>query len=992
MLNHFASRLGLNAIPAGNGILPNLTSSPKRLFVAALFALLVTFPVETQAQQPVRVPADQPDLQSAISAVSDGGVIEIATGTYAAPTGGFTLYDVPKRMTIRAASGAQVSLTGGGTHDILRFANSSISAGRPVTFEGITFSNGRTTTNFLGGAMTLVNAQAVFINCAFQNNAGNAPATGGGAQWINLAEVSFEGCTWSGNTSPNYGAGMSALESKVYIRDSRFIGNRVNGPGHIPNAPGGAIFVTQSTLHIATSSFEGNQAGYVGGAIYALGNWQNPEGVPSVDLQISNSSFTNNTASRDPSVSFTSPTAGGAIHVEDQTTLKLFNCRFTNNIAGQGGAISLYRAVTEIDGCVFSANRTIGTGSAEGIGGTIIGLSSDGVDPSTGYGTINRRAVQLDIRDSLFRGTGGGGADGRQGGAIFVNGDENAAYGLNGVRQNGTVASNRGVVNLTRVAFADFSVANSGAISGTGGAVMAHFVTLSIDSSVFQNCVASDFGGALEAIGGANVVMTRTTIAGCKAGSLGGAITMFGGNLNITQSNFVQNQITGSGNGSVLTTAPVAASTSIPAEPISGTISDCVFSNNSGGATIYDGDRDTPPYNLLQYSSNAIFSANGSVAYDGDYVSASTVAQLNQLVMHRSDGTTTIKAPLPANVAPTSAPVVAALLMIPPTIVQRGAPGETLPISSHLAYSAGGGAAVLDGTVQGSSSGIVPTIVNGVHTLTVGSTSVSTVPPPSLALNISTRLPVGTGQNVLVGGFIIQGPVPKNVIIRAMGPSLPMADVLQDPFLELHDGTGATIATNDNWRSTQIGGLVASGQSIEIQASTLAPSNDAESAIIATLNPGAYTAVVRGATNGTGIAVVEAYDLDSDNSSTLANISTRGFIQTGDNVMIGGFILGGGTGATRVVVRGIGPSLGAFGITNPLLDPMIELHNANGTLIDSNDNWRTNQAVIQSTGLQPGNDAESALLLSSPAPGAYTVILRGTNGGTGVGVVEAYVF
>lgn len=160
--------------------------------------------------------------------------------------------------------------------------------------------------------------------------------------------------------------------------------------------------------------------------------------------------------------------------------------------------------------------------------------------------------------------------------------------------------------------------------------------------------------------------------------------------------------------------------------------------------------------------------------------------------------------------------------------------------------------------------------------------------------------------------------------------------------------------------------------------------------VIATLSPGAYTAVVRGANNTTGIAVVEGYDLDAHQSSKLANISTRGFIQTGDNVMIGGFIMGGGAGATWVVVRGIGPSLGA--LTNPLADPMIELHDANGALVDSNDDWRTNQAVILSTGLAPTHDAESALLLVNPAPGAYTAVLRGKNNGTGVGVAEVYVF
>jgi hypothetical protein len=456
---------------------------------------------------------------------------------------------------------------------------------------------------------------------------------------------------------------------------------------------------------------------------------------------------------------------------------------------------------------------------------------------------------------------------------------------------------------------------------------------------------------------------------------------VFATNLHMTGTNLVQNQITGNGNGAALVTGPVSAGNGVPlATDAAGLIENCVFANNSGGETIYDSDGTNPPFNRVQYGTNRIFPGDRTTYYN-DLGGARTVAELNALTMPRSGGTTTIKAPT-ANIGLTSAPVVGALLMVPPAILQSGGPGETLPIPSYLGYASNGGNVVLDGTPQANSSGIVQTSVNGVHTLTVGSSSFGTVPPPAAALNISTRLPVGTSQNVLIGGFIVQGTTPKNVIIRAIGPSLPLAGALQDPFLELHDGTGAAIATNDNWRSTQM---------VDIYASSLAPVNDAESAIVATLNPGAYTAVVRGANNSTGIAVVEAYDLDADRSSKLANIATRGSIQTGDNVMIGGFIVGGGIGPTKVLVRGIGPSLGAFGITSPLIDPMLELHDSNGVLIDSNDDWRTNQALIQPTGLQPANDAESALLLSNPAPGAYTVILRGKNNGTGVGVVEAYV-
>ena len=962
------------------------------LLVATLLALIAAFPARSQAQQVVAVPTSQPDLQTAIAAVPDGGIIEIATGTYTAPVGGFTLYDIPKAMTIRASAGAQVTLSGEGTHDIIRFANSDISAGRLVTFERITFSNGRTITDFLGGALTIVNAKAVFKDCTFQDNLGNAPFSGGGAQWINESEVYFENCVWSGNTSPNYGAGLSGLNSQIYIRGGQFLGNRVNIPGHIPNAPGGAIFVTQCKLQITTTRFEGNAAGYVGGAIYALGDWQSPSNLPSVDLEISNSSFINNNASRDGSVLFGNPTVGGAIHVEDQTTLRIYNCRFTNNTAQQGGAISNYRAITEIDGCVFQGNQVGGTGSADGIGGAIFAISPDLSDPSTGFGSINRPNAQLDVRNSVFIGAGNGSPDARQGGAIFALGDENAAYGLNGVQQNGSQESNHTIVNLRNVIFSDLTVADSGGILGTGGALTVHFTTLNATNSIFQNCAASGFGGAVEAIGGSTVTMTQNTIARCRAGLLGGGFLIFGGNLNISSSNFVQNQLTDTANGSAILISPLSGSGGIPDYEVAGMISDCVFANNSGGITVYDADRNAPPFNRVQYSGNTIFTTNENVAYHVDIANGSTVAELNQLVIQRSDGTTTVKSPSTPNVAPASAPIVQALLMDPPSVLQVGAPGENLPIPSYLAYASNGDSVTLDGQGQPNSSGIVATTADEVHTLNVGPSSISTQPLPSLTRNISTRLPAGTGQNVLIGGFIIQGSTPKRVMVRAVGPSLPLSGTLQNPFLELHDQTGALIAINDNWRDTQMIGVIDANQEMSIIATALAPSNDAESALIAYLQPGTYTTVVSGVSDTSGIAIVEAYDLDPIQDSTLANISTRGFVQTENDVMIGGFIMGGGTGTTRVVVRGIGPSLGALGIANPLIDPMLELYDLNGTLIDSNDSWRSNQAAIQPTGLQPSLDAEAALLLSNPAPGPYTAILKGKNGGTGVGVVEAYVF
>lgn len=252
---------------------------------------------------------------------------------------------------------------------------------------------------------------------------------------------------------------------------------------------------------------------------------------------------------------------------------------------------------------------------------------------------------------------------------------------------------------------------------------------------------------------------------------------------------------------------------------------------------------------------------------------------------------------------------------------------------------------------------------------------------PRKLLNISTRLRVQTGDNALIGGFIILGTEPKRVIVRAIGPSLAgVPGALADPILELHE-PGDVVVTNDNWRSDQ---------EAEIIATTIPPSNDLESAIVANLNPGTYTAVVRGKDGGTGIGLVEAYDLSQAADSRMANISTRGFVETGDNAMIGGLIIGPSDGAgTTIVVRAIGPSLTGQGVPNALQDPILELHDTNGN-VTTNDNWRaTQEGEIQATGLAPTDDHESAIL-ATLAPGNYTAVVRGVNNTTGNGLVEVY--
>jgi hypothetical protein len=273
--------------------------------------------------------------------------------------------------------------------------------------------------------------------------------------------------------------------------------------------------------------------------------------------------------------------------------------------------------------------------------------------------------------------------------------------------------------------------------------------------------------------------------------------------------------------------------------------------------------------------------------------------------------------------------------------------------------------------------------------------------PASQLSNISTRAFVQTGDNVIIGGFIVDGNAPKKVIIRAIGPELipfGIPDPLADPTLELHDSTGALIASNDNWGTTIIGGIITTDQVAAIRASGYAPTNGMESAMIVSLPPGNYTAIVRGINSTMGVGLVDLYDLSAISSSILSNISTRSLVQTGDSVMIGGFIVE-GTQSKRVILRAIGPELTRYGIPNPLADPNLELHNSAGALIASNDNWMTTikggiitadqVRDIMNSGLAPTNPSESAIIANLP-PGNYTAIVRGKNIIIGVALVEVY--
>jgi phospholipase/lecithinase/hemolysin len=256
--------------------------------------------------------------------------------------------------------------------------------------------------------------------------------------------------------------------------------------------------------------------------------------------------------------------------------------------------------------------------------------------------------------------------------------------------------------------------------------------------------------------------------------------------------------------------------------------------------------------------------------------------------------------------------------------------------------------------------------------------------PLSKALNIATRAFVGTGEQVPIAGFVVTGDVSKRVLIRGIGPSLAASGVpgpLADPTLTLFDSSGKPFRTNDNWRDSQASEIIATG---------IPPQNDLESAIVVTLSPGNYTAILAGRNETTGNGLVEVYDLEADTGSTLANLSTRGFAGTANDALIGSLIIGSGDSAF-IVLRAIGPSLAAAGIGGPLLDPTIELHDSSGALIGFNDDWSGSQTqAVNATLLAPTAARESTIVAPFLAPGNYTAIVRGQNETTGVALVEVY--
>ncbi len=715
----------------------------------------------------LHVPGDIGNLQDAINQIPDGGVIELDSGVYPSPTGGFRISNLGKSFTIRAADGAEVILDGLGSRVVMRFMNSDLSEGKPVVFQGITFANGRSSTPGLAGGLSMYHSEGTFINCTFLNNSSDLNGSGGGTLVTFNSTAFFINSTWSGNTAMANGGGLAINDyAKVYLHASTFRNNRTNVPGHTQTAAGGGIHAGNSLLRVSNSTFENNQAGYVGGGIFAIGTWSEPANQPRMDVIISSSTFMNNQAVRDPSVNFSPPTEGGAFHAEAQTTAKIFNSTFTTNRAMAGGGISIYQAEVQIKDSVFNGNQATGLGAVGGYGGAITASSND----TASDGSVNRRAAHLSIEDSLIQGRFEAvGTVAQGGGGIYAAGDINRTYGINGVSQIGSATENRATVILRNVVLNDLDVVKNPE-GGVGGAIMADLTDLAILGGLIANSDAlgtsNSSGGGLAIIHNSIANISDTTIAQNTSEKYGGGLFVQGSTINLDGCNLIENETINTYFGAALFSAPMVSHNL----PVNGVVQDCTISNNLSLA-IYDDDRTDGPINDVRYNNNRFYAGGdvNAIVYTNPIYpfGLKTVAELNSLVVTRQNGTSSPKSQV-ANTALSEKPTLGGLFVTPPNLQNYHSSANPV----YIGYAWSGNSAYLNGQpITSEFAGTLATSEDGYHTLEVDgeqfSTEVSSAVTPSVSFTVSTDGAQTTLNWTLESGTLLDAAIDQGVSIVA---------------------------------------------------------------------------------------------------------------------------------------------------------------------------------------------------------------------------------
>lgn len=684
----------------------------------------------SRADAPVlRVPQDASDLESAIEQVPDGGIIELAAGTYYSPSGGWVLNNLGKGFTVRAEPGAYVTLDGGSSRRIIRMQNTSFSNGRVVVFERIVFAHGYNNQEGLAAAVTMYEAQASFVDCTFKENTTNVATTVGGAVYVAEHSVAyFFNTTWLDNVSRVGGGALGIRsQSKVTIHNSRFTHNLSNPANHGSMAGGGAINAGNSVLRVSNTRFEENQAGAYGGALYIIGSWGNsPYTTPQADAIVVNSTFINNQALRHPTVSDTFPTEGGAVNVEDQSVLKVYNSRFYTNSANIAGGVNNFRAKLEIYGSVFLGNLANDTRGSSGFGGAISLNSSDG----PGDGADNKPSAELLLEDSWLQGRYGSVTTTAISGAcLFATGD-GPRLEDDGVPNVGTLDENRAKVTVRRTAFYDCDSRSSGdgSKAGAGGGLYISLTNLSMEDSLISK---SDVFGSGASGGGLLVIynslanVSGTTFARNTSETYGGAIYGSGSVLNLRNSRLFANEVSigqakpfyQSYGAGIFTTVDIQRGLNMD-----GLVENNLFSKQNGLA-IFDDDRDVAgwPYNDLQYNGNQFYETSyENLVFKSALNSTFDPSILNMLTVYRLQrGVNTDKSPLSNNVELTSEPVVGSILAVPPYVLPVKAAGDEDTPAAYVAYAWSGGSATLNGQALSGGSGFRMVSTAGMYTLNV---------------------------------------------------------------------------------------------------------------------------------------------------------------------------------------------------------------------------------------------------------------------------------
>lgn len=704
--------------------------------VAALLGGAVAASAVPRKVIAVKTPAQ---LQSAFASVPDGGIIELAAGVYPAPGKGFSISNPRKGFIVRAAAGAAVALDGQGRGTVLRFKNGDRSKGKLVIFQGITFQNGASVTEGDAGGVSLNAAEARFVQCNFLRNSATGKTTGGGAvRLFANSSATFVRSSFRNNSSGNRGGAIETIASPLTIQGGEFTGNRTNLPGHLRTSPGGAIYALDATVLVSDARFERNETGWTGGAIYAFGHWTDPVTTPKALVTVIRSTFLANRAAPDPCCAPPSPTSGGAVHVEDQSTLRVFGSQFLDNAADDGGALDSYRAVIEVSGSLFLGNRTPVQAGRLGVGGAIAVASND----SPADGAVNRRPGSLSVTDSLLQGgVAPPATPANAGGCLAAEGDWSRVYGLS-IPALGTLADNRAPVQLHRVTFADCDIARSSAGGGLGGAISVSTVDLVMDGSlVFDSDARGDNsgGGGLALQRESNAVITGTTFAHDTSQQAGGALFLNGSTAQVTGCRFLRNEVASyPTRGADIYAIPQVGG--LPPRDVGGLVTGSLFSESSG-TSIWDVDPSNGPFNEMRYDNNRFYSFGDRIYFNSASAQGgANTATLNNLAVYHAG-----REPLDkgnGNNPLFSPPGEGALLASPPSL-GTGAPAAT---ASFLAYAWSGGSANLAGQTLAGKAGLLLLSTAGIQTLTVDGTAVATAQLAATARTTATALALSAGR------------------------------------------------------------------------------------------------------------------------------------------------------------------------------------------------------------------------------------------------------